>query len=52
MVAKEGYMFPDTYLIPKDASPAAIASMFFGKLSTKVTTQMFADAKKMLTKNE
>lgn len=26
-VAREGYMFPDTYLIPQDASAAAIAEM-------------------------
>lgn len=45
-VAEEGYMFPDTYRIPEDASPAAIAAMFKENLVSKITPQMVADAKK------
>lgn len=45
-VAREGYMFPDTYLIPKDATPAAIAKIFLDTFNQKVTSQMREDAKK------
>ncbi len=44
--AKEGYMFPDTYLIPRTASPAAVAELFLDTFNQKVTSQMRADAKK------
>ena len=43
-VAREGYMFPDTYLIPRDASAAAIAKIFSDTFNQKVTDQMRADA--------
>jgi len=43
-VAREGYMFPDTYLIPRDASPAAIARMFLDTFNQKVTPKMREDA--------
>jgi len=43
---KEGYMFPDTYLIPRDASAAAVAQIFLDNFSKKVTVQMQEDAKK------
>ncbi len=46
LYAKEGYMFPDTYLIPRDATGAAIATMFLDNFNKKVTTQMREDAKK------
>ena len=36
-VAKEGYMFPDTYLIPKDASAAAAVNIFLANFDKKVT---------------
>jgi UPF0755 protein len=44
--AKEGYMFPDTYLVPQDASPAGIVAMFKENFEKKVTPQMREDAKK------
>ncbi len=36
-VAQEGYMFPDTYLIPKDATAGAIVSMLTSNFNKKVT---------------
>ncbi len=36
-VAKEGFMFPDTYLLPKDASASAVARIFLKNFDTKVT---------------
>jgi len=44
--AEEGYMFPDTYLIPRDATAAAIAAIFRRTFDEKVTDQMRQDAKK------
>lgn len=44
--AKEGYMFPDTYLIPRDATASAIVDMFMANFDKKVTPQMRTDAKK------
>ena len=44
--SKEGYMFPDTYLIPKDATAAAIAQIFLDNFDKKITPQMRADATK------
>lgn len=35
-VAQEGYMFPDTYLIPRDASASAIAKIFLDTFEEKV----------------
>lgn len=43
---KEGYMFPDTYLIPQDASAAAVAQIFLDNFDKKVTARMRTDAKK------
>jgi len=43
--AEEGYMFPDTYLIPRDATGSAIAKMFIDNFNTKVTAAMREDAK-------
>lgn len=37
--AQEGYMFPDTYLIPRDASAAAIAKIFRDTFTQKVASQ-------------
>jgi UPF0755 protein len=39
-------MFPDTYLIPKDATAAAIAQIFLDNFDKKITPQMRADATK------
>lgn len=44
--AREGYMFPDTYLIPRTATPAAIAKLFLDTFAKKVTAQMREDAQK------
>jgi UPF0755 protein len=41
---KEGYMFPDTYLVPKDATPAAIAKIFLDTFDTKIGTTLRTDA--------
>lgn len=45
--AKEGFMFPDTYRIPRDATAGAIAEMFRKTFNQKVTTEMRGDAKKI-----
>jgi UPF0755 protein len=45
--ATEGYMFPDTYLIPRDATPAGVVKMFTDNFDKKVTVQMREDAKKL-----
>ncbi len=44
--AREGYMFPDTYLVPQDATAAAIVDMFTQNFDKKVTVQMREDAQK------
>jgi len=46
MVAEEGYMFPDTYLIPRDATASGIGSMFRENFDKKVTPEIVAEAKK------
>ncbi len=38
--AKEGYMFPDTYLIPHDATAGAIAQMFRDTFSKRFDAQL------------
>lgn len=45
--AREGYMFPDTYLISRDATAAAIAKTFSDTFDQKVTAQMRQDAGKL-----
>ncbi len=51
--AREGYMFPDTYLIPKDASGAGVASLFLENFNKKVTPDIITKAKqKGLTVND
>lgn len=45
-LAEEGYMFPDTYLIPRDATAGAIAGTLRKTFQGKITEQMRADAKK------
>jgi len=37
-VAKEGYMFPDTYLIPKETAASEIGAMFLSNFDKKVKT--------------
>lgn len=52
-VAREGYMFPDTYLIPKEATAGAIVAMFMDNFNKKVTPAMLsAVSKEGMTKNE
>lgn len=43
--AKMGYMFPDTYLIPQDATAGAIISIFTTAFDKKVTPEIRADIK-------
>ena len=38
--AREGYMFPDTYLLPKDASAAAVARIFEDNFNQKMTVDL------------
>ncbi len=45
-VAREGYMFPDTYLVPRDATVGAVAALFTTTFDKKVDDAMRADAKK------
>ncbi|OGG09305.1 hypothetical protein A2154_03130, partial [Candidatus Gottesmanbacteria bacterium RBG_16_43_7] len=42
--AVEGYMFPDTYSIPKESTAAAIANIFLDTFNRKITQKMKADA--------
>ncbi|MDO8451765.1 MAG: endolytic transglycosylase MltG [bacterium] len=44
--AREGYMFPDTYLFPRDASASAVAQIFIDTFNEKVTTEFRSDSKK------
>jgi UPF0755 protein len=37
--AKEGYMFPDTYQLPKDASSEAVAAIMLKNFNEKVSSQ-------------
>lgn len=41
--AKVGYMFPDTYLIPQDATAGAIIAIFSGAFEKKLSEDMRAD---------
>ncbi len=43
--AKEGYMFPDTYLIPRDATSAAIVKIFEENLYRRVTPSLTENLK-------
>lgn len=45
--AREGFMFPDTYRVPRDATAGAVADMFRKTFDLKVTSQMRAEAKKI-----
>jgi len=51
--AQQGYLFPDTYLIPKDATSETILSIMRTNFDTKFTSDMKAKAlKKGLTENQ
>lgn len=45
-VAKEGYMFPDTYMVPKDATVGAIVKVFTDTFDEKITDTMRLEANK------
>ncbi|MBI3342996.1 endolytic transglycosylase MltG [Candidatus Gottesmanbacteria bacterium] len=45
-VAREGYMFPDTYLVPRDATVGAVAALFRTTFDQKVDASLRSDAKK------
>ncbi len=45
-LSKEGYLFPDTYLIPQDASAAAIIDIFNKNFQKKVTADIANKAAK------
>lgn len=43
--AQEGYMFPDTYSIPQNATAASIANIFRANFDQKITLKMREDLK-------
>lgn len=43
-IAKEGYMFPDTYRVPRDASAGAVVNMFRSTFDGKIADEMSAAA--------
>lgn len=45
-IAREGYMFPDTYQIPKEASAGAIVNIFLTNFNKKVTLDLKEETKK------
>lgn len=45
-VAREGYMFPDTYLVPKDATVGAVAQLFRSTFDKKIDEKIRSDVKK------
>ncbi len=45
-VAKEGYMFPDTYMVSRDATVGAIVKVFTDTFNEKVSDTMRLEAKK------
>lgn len=47
-VSEEGYMFPDTYRIPKTATAGAVSALFRRTFDEKVTPQMREDAKRLV----
>lgn len=44
--AKEGYLFPDTYLIPKDATAVAVIKIFSENFDKKVNSNLIEKARK------
>ena len=52
-IAREGYMFPDTYRLPKDSTAKMIVNIFLKNFNTKVTPKEIELAKqKNLTLND
>ena len=52
-LAEEGYMFPDTYLIPKDATASDIVALLRNTFDEKVDAEVFASGRKNgLTENQ
>lgn len=50
---REGYLFPDTYLIPKDASASAVISILLANFEKKFDKDIEKDAQKIgLTRQE
>ncbi len=43
--AREGYMFPDTYLIPKDAGGEKIAGIMLDNFNKRITSEIYDKAK-------
>lgn len=44
--AREGYMFPDTYFIPKDATAGAVVKIFSDNFNKRVTPEIIEGIKK------
>lgn len=44
-IAKEGYLFPDTYLIPKDATAGAVVDIFLANFNRKFDAALREKAK-------
>ncbi len=44
---KEGFLFPDTYLFPKEASASAVVKVLTNTFDVRVDSQMKADAAKL-----
>src|SRR3989338_508837 len=52
-VAKEGYLFPETYQVQKEATVSVIISMFQNEFNKKITSDIFSKAqKRQLTLDE
>ena len=52
-IAEEGYMFPDTYLIPKDATASDVADLLRTTFDQKVDSSVFSNGRKNgLTENQ
>jgi UPF0755 protein len=45
--AREGYMFPDTYLIPREATAAAIVQLFIDNFNKKVSPEFLNGSSKI-----
>lgn len=51
-LAEEGYMFPDTYLIPRDSNAADIANRLMQTFSEKVNEKILANGQKFNLSND
>lgn len=45
-IAQQGYMFPDTYLVPKDAAASDIVNLLKNTFSGKVDAEVFSSGRK------